>query len=446
MPRFDPRMLSGMLLVVGMLANADELTLADGARLTGTVRAIDENGVVELVSPLSPEPLKLISGAVDKVEFSATAAVGSPPGALVELTNGDMLPAVIDGLDEKNLFVTTPDTGSLTIPRSVVSSLQLGVRKRRVIYTGPKNLGEWSRDGNGAKNWTFANRSLAANGPASASKNFETPRQFILKFTLKWLRNPNFLIYFADPLKPGSEAADRYLFQFNAAGMEIKRHSSQGQQARTVMQLPRSPDQYEAKQLEVEIRVDRNASRLHLFLNGESEGSGMDASADPPSGGGVTLGNASPNGSAVQISNIELMEFDNMRVRHRAEDRGDPENDSLISRDDDRWGGHLMKIQKEPEGSVFSFKSDFQDGPLELLESEVSTLFFAHVEEGDKVDAVPSYVLRLRDEGLLRLSSCVFTETGVIAEHPLLGTLKIGRAGISALERSVPQPVEKPEE
>ena len=32
--------------------------------------------------------------------------------------------------------------------------------------------------------------------------------------------------------------------------------------------------------------------------------------------------------------------------RHRSEERGDPKTDSLISREDDRWGGRLMDIRK----------------------------------------------------------------------------------------------------
>ncbi|GAA5121476.1 hypothetical protein JIN84_00780 [Luteolibacter yonseiensis] len=443
MPSFDPRPWLGLLLFAGPPANADELTLAGDARLTGDVRSIDGNGVVELVSPLSPDPLKLVPGAVSEVRFSASGTAGSPPGAIVELANGDLLPGTISGLDDKNLSVTTPYSGEVTIPRAVVNSLQFGVRTRRVIYSGPKNLGEWNHDGGGAENWTFSKKSLSANGPARASKNFETPRQFILKFSLEWQRNPNFLIYFADPLEPGSDAVDRYHFQFNGAGMEIKRHSTKGPKTRTVMQLPRTPDKYEANQLEVEIRVDRNASRIQLFLNGEPEGSGVDVMPEPPSGGGVTLANASPNGSPVQVRNIEIAEFDNTRVRHRAEDRGDTRNDSLISRDDDRWGGHLIGIQKRPEGSVFSFKSDFQDEALELLESEVSTLFFAKAGDAPVEQAKPAFVLRLRDEGSLRLSSCVFADDGVTAEHPLLGTLKIGRQGVAAIERAVAEPLDK---
>ena len=56
------------------LLQADHLTLADSARLTGAVRSLNEAGVIELASPLSPEPLFLKTGAVTKVEFSAPAS------------------------------------------------------------------------------------------------------------------------------------------------------------------------------------------------------------------------------------------------------------------------------------------------------------------------------------------------------------------------------------
>jgi hypothetical protein len=56
--------------LIGPLA-ADELTLDGGARLTGVVRSINEAGVLELLSELSPEPVMLKRGTVEKVEFSS---------------------------------------------------------------------------------------------------------------------------------------------------------------------------------------------------------------------------------------------------------------------------------------------------------------------------------------------------------------------------------------
>lgn len=433
-------------IATGVL-HADDLTLTDDARLTGTVRSINEAGVVELDSVLSPEPLHLKADAVKKVEFSSPESTPNPPGTLIELSNGDVLPATIESLDDKTLTVTTADAGRLAIPRAALKSLQLGVHKRKVIYAGPKNLEEWSRDGEGAKGWTFANKSLVSNGPAKASKNFETPQQFILKFTLKWQSSPNFQIFFADPLTPKVEAVDRYYLQFNSAGLEIKREAGEGRRfPPSVMIPPVTPEQFPENQVDVEIRVDRKTSRLHLFLNGEFEGEGVDPVAKPPIGNGVTLVNNSPAGMTQEIRGIEVIEFDNTRTRHRAEDRGDSKTDSLISRDDDRWGGSLTAIRQGTDGVVFSFKSDFQEEPLELAEADVSTIFFTKPEQEGAPAQVHPFALRLRGEGSLRVSSCTFSEDAISARHPLLGALKISRAGVSALERLDSKPEVKPDE
>ena len=428
------------------VASADKLTLADDARLTGTIRSINEAGVIELSSILSPEPVLLKADAVDKVEFSAPDSPPPAPGTMIELTNGDLLPATIESLNDKTLTVIAGDAGCVEIPRTALKSMQLGVRKSKAVYSGPKNAEEWSRNVDESRRWKFSEGSLVANGPAQASRTFETPLQFILKFTLKWEANPNFQIFFADPLTPKAELVDRYYLQFNGAGMEIKRESSTGKRFQTVVLLARTPDQFANNQLDVEIRVDRKTSRLHLLLNGEPEGAGIDPAAAAPQGRGVTLINSSAAGHTQEIRGIEILELDNVQARHRSEDRGNPKEDSLISRDEDRWSGRLLKISKSPDGAVFSFKSDFQDAPLELAESDVSTLFFAQPEDSATPANDPPFALRLRGEGSIRVSSCAFSPDSVSARHPLLGPMNIKRTGIVAMERLESKPEGKPEE
>ncbi len=409
--------------------------MANDARLTGTVRSINPAGVLELASALSPEPLLLKAGAVGKVDFSPAADTSPLPGAMIELSNGDRLPVTIESLDDQWLHVLTADAGHLKIPRGVLKSMQLGVHKQKVIYSGPKNSEEWTHNGETSKSWKFANNALTANGPAYGSKSFDAPLRFTFKFTLKWQVNPVFQIYFADPLTPKLDLVDRYYMQFNGAGLEIKRESSKGSHFRTVMLLPRTPDQFPNNQLEVEIRVDRKISRLQLFLNGEPEAAVVDPVADAPTGNGVALTNNAPAGPTQEIQGIEILELDDAGVRHRSEERGDAKTDSLISRDEDRWGGHLIGIHKGPEGAVFSFKSDFQESPLELAETDVSTVFFAKpAQDPEPAPAIP-FALRLRGDGVLQVTSCVFSADSVTAQHPLLGPLKISRTGVSAMER-----------
>lgn len=441
-PSSDFRPWLALILCAGTLGqlHADELTLTGDDKLSGTIRSIDGTGVVELSSPLSPNPVLLSPGAVNKVEFSAPESAPGAPGALVELSNGDILPASVETLDAESLSVLTADAGRLSIPRAALKSLQFGVQQLKPVYSGPTSIEEWTHPSDTGPTWRHLDKTLVANGPAKASRTFQAPLQFILKFTLKWQANPNYQVYFADPLMPKRDAVDRYYMQFNAAGLEIKRESTKGKKFQTVILLPRTPDQFPANQVDVEIRVDRKSSRIHLHLNGELETAGIDPTGEPPAGNGVSLVNSSPVGLTQEIRSIELLDFDNSRARHRSEDRGDPKTDSLISRDEDRWSGRLLGIRKTPEGTLFSFKSDFQEEPLELMENDISTLFFAGPGEEIEPPQEHPYVLRLRGDGSLRVASCVFSDGGITVKHPLLGDLKFARAGVTSLERVKAKP------
>jgi hypothetical protein len=354
----------------------------------------------------------------------------------------------IEGFDDRKLTVVSPEAGRLEIPREALRSLQLGIAERKVVYAGPKNLEEWAGEGD-VRNWSFERASLVANGQATATKKFKLPEQFVLGFTLQWQAKqmpPNFEVYFADPLKVKGEASDRYFLRFNSAGLEIKREVSKGKRYHTIVQLNRTPNQYPDRQLKVEIRADRRGSRMRLFLNGEPEGEFFDPIAPVPSGSAVTFVCNTQTGNPHEISNISILELDDSSIRHRAEDRGDPKNDSLISREDDRWGGRLMEIRKAEEGTMFRFKSDFQNDLVEIPEDVVSTVFFAG-EAGGKTPEDPNhpFMLRLRGEGSLRLASCLFTEDSVSAVHPLLGPLNLRRDGVLSMERIESKPETAPE-
>lgn len=438
-----------ILAAASLTSRADELSLAGDARLTGRIRSINQDGLVELESKLSPEPILLKPEAVRKVTFEASGDGASLPEGLVELSNGDLLPASVVDLDEKTLKMSTPDAGMLEVRRTSLRSIQFGVHRQRTIYSGPRNLEEWTKEVDGAKNWRYSKESLLANGPAVAIRKIEIPERFVFKFTLKWQKNPNFTVYFADPLSPKSDNVDRYLFQFGSSGFEIKRESGGTPRIQSVIELSRGPDEFPSNQVDVELRVDRKASKIHLYLNGEPEKSGLDPVDEPPDGSGFVFVSSSPIGNTQEIRGIQVLDFDDTRQRHHSEDRGNPKLDSMISRDDDRWSGHLQGIHQESDGMVLIFKSDFQEAPLELLENDVSTLFLAQ-PPGEETLAEPkeqeSWILKLRGGGSLHVSTCSFSEKTANASHPLLGALEIRREGVIALERLKPDKDRKDKE
>jgi len=315
-----------------------------------------------------------------------------------------------------------------------------------VVYAGPRQADEWS----GAKEfkkWTFANNQLVAEGSAMATKKLALPEKFVLRFTLAWQakQTPNFQMYFADPLLGKGDPVDRYYLQFGGAGLEIKREASKGKRYNTVILLNRTPNQYAGRELQVEIRVDRKTSRLVLLLNGEPEGEFFDPIPSIPTGDGLMMISNTPNGVRQEVRDIEVLELDDSRGRHFAEDRGDPTVDSLISREDDRWSGSLMSIRRDAANLLFRFKSDHQANPEEIPETEISTVFFAK-PKGAAPDAKASpFILRLHGKGSLNVASCRFTEQEVTAVHPLLGELRFRRDGIISMERMNAKPADLPE-
>jgi hypothetical protein len=428
------------LSAISALAAADDVRLADNARLTGEVRSISGTGAVELLSPLSPEPLLLKGDAVERVIFSTPPALPELPDSRVELINGDTMPAAIESYDGETLKLISPDVGSMEIPADMVRSIQLGVRPKRVVYSGPNGLDEWVADRRNANNWIFESATLTVNGNGRITKKINCPRHFILRFTMHWQGQPNFQVSFADPIEEMGKQVDRYYLQFGNAGMEIKRETAGGKRWSTIAQLNRPPDLYPDGRIDVEIRVDRSRSLIHLFINGEPEGRYNDPAGNPPEAGGISIATTAPTGTAQTFSRIELLEWDLTGEHHRAEERGDPGIDSLIIRRGDRYGGRLMAIRKSPAGMVYLFKSDFQDEQLEVPESEVSTLFLA-TRDTAKTPAAASgpFVLNLRGNCSLHLNSCVFSDEAVTAEHPLLGSLTVARAGVASFERrSIP--------
>lgn len=419
-------------------AFSDDLTLSRGEqRLSGDVLSITEDGVVELKSILSAEPLLLKAGAVQKAVFQTKPNSEIMPKSVIELINGDLLPVSIESMDEQSLIAISPDAGRLEIPRKSLKSIQLGIHQRKVIYEGPRSLEEWTVKGDQLNNWLFNEQSLISKGPSSASRKLAMPRQFILRFELKWepASTPNFIVSFADPLAAQSEPSNRYYLQFGGAGLEIKRESAIGKRYNTFAILNRLPDQYPEGILHVEIRVNRDQARMQLFLNGEPEGEFADPIPEIPAGSGLMLTFQTPNGASQEIRKIELLEYNDMRTRHRAEDRGDANSDSLISREDDRWSGRLLEIKNTAQGAQFRFQTDFQKDPIEVHEADVSTIFLAAQDADTAKKSAEPYVLRLHGDGRLTVASCRFSGDSASVTHPLLGNLDIRRSGISAMER-----------
>lgn len=288
------------------------------------------------------------------------------------------------------------------------------------------------------QNWRFSNNSLVASAPAVTSKNFEAPLNFTFKFTLKWKGVLNFKLYFADDLTSDKGPHDRYCLNFNSSNITVERESTVGDPAHTMLAISRTPEQLSANEMKVEIRVNRKKSRLELFFNGESEGVCIDKASALPEGNGVRLVTDAGAGTTIEVRNIEMIELDNT-ASPRPKNQGDLTLDSLLSCDADRWTGRLTEVRKGSEGNIYFLKSDFQPEPLEILECDLATVFFARSDKPSLPATPPPYILTLRGGGHFGAASCMISTAYITAEHPLLGSLKINRTAVASMERVMPE-------
>ncbi len=427
---------------VGTSARADNLLLTGDERISGTVRAIHPDGTVLLDTPLSPDPVGLKADSVRKVLFSDQPDRGSDGNCLVTLANGDTLPGTVEEIDDKQITLVSGAIGKLVVPRAVVASLQPGLDHPTSVYTGPDGFDGWKRDTDTADQWEFDKGVFRVKGTSLISRKMELPECFIVRFKLAWRNVPKMEFSFAAAEARSGEAQDRYYYQFNSAGMQIRRESASGKQYHSVVSLNRLPQQFEGRQVLVEIRVDRRERKLQLWLDGELEGKWEDPLPKAPAGNLIVFSSTMDENENLTISSIEIFDWTNKVDRRPAGDRGDRTKDALLSAEGERFGGTLLRTRKSDEGMLYVFKNAFQDQPIEVPESAVSALHFAETPEGAEGKDKGLFSLRLQGGGRLRVSECAFTPEEVEAVHPLLGKLRFKRGIVTAFERKSAEPKE----
>ncbi len=436
---------TALLFCMASSAMAAEVSLEGEGKLTGELAGMDADGTIKLISPISKTPLLINGDKTVRVDFGSPSSPAEISSQRVELTNGDMLPVKVLSLADGLLNVESGDLGQLAISHDMVSTIQLGIFPKRVIYSGSDDFKGWTRDSDGTKNWTIDGEEFVAEGLGTLSRDAELPEKFIISFSLEWDNYPNFQFRFAEPTEERSGRADRYMLQFVGSGLAVFRESTSKSGNVPILSINRTTQRQKDNRMQIEIRVDRTRGNLHLYIDGQLEGRYTDPVRGVPTGKGISFISRAPRESRQRVGDIMVLEWDDSGDRHRSEDRGDGKSDSLIGRNGERHGGKLTGIRMDGDMSVYLFKSDFQKEVMALPEQEISTIFLgggdAVAGKGDS----GAFILNLRGGGQMRVSSCVFDAGKVTAQHPLLGKIEIDRKGIISLERSK-APKAKPEQ
>jgi hypothetical protein len=442
------------LLIVGEVAvldgfttqvRADDIVMLSGGRsqITGKLKSIDEQGNVEILSKLTPDPIVLKGEAVDNIECGDKQENRDIPRSRIELSNGDIFPASVESIDSEHLTVLSPHMGKLVIPREVVAAVRTGNQSPRLLYQGPGERNQWTEENLGTSEWKFENRAMICTGPAYVSRDLDLPRHFILKFTLVWHKDatPNFTTTFADPLTGMMQSTDRYILSFDGKQLEIKRESALEEKSHSLIKHKPTAAQLNNDRLPIEVRADRNTGKMELLLQNESVGKFVDSIPNIPKGEGLMVFCQAKDGYRQEIRDLEIYGKDDLPLSELIKKADDQRSDLLISREDDRWSGALESIRTLDGELTFSFKTASDQILMELAEKDVSLVRLASPQKPTQAAVGHSFLLRLFDAGSLTVTSYRLTDGIISATHPLLGPVTLPSGSISTMQRvaSAPQ-------
>lgn len=435
MRTFFSILLTSWLAAPAWLAAEDVVGLSDGSTIRGTVRGIQPDGRVVVESPLSPAPLYLRGESLRSIKFELET--GSHPGhsELVRLVNGDVLPGALRGFDADAVELQTWYAGEVRVERRFVKSIDFGVTPQKLVYNGPNSLAEWINN----SNWSFDedSRKLVCDASGSLARPDILPKQFILRFRIEWESNPNFKIYFCDDYLKRTGNADRYYFEINSAGLQLKRQTEENSQRWVdLANSNRRPEEFPGRFIDVEIRVDRESRLIYLYLNGEKLGRYPDPIAPFPAGTGIMLYSQAGGELKNIISQIEIYEWDAVTQLRRSEGHDDPDTDAIVDVNGEHISGRALRLEEEDGTSRLVFESPYSDELLAIRTTKISSLYLRSA--GDPPAGGGPVHLALRGGGKLRLNSPSLGEDTLSARHPLLGDLRLQRAALNQLSVSDP--------
>lgn len=406
----------------------DVIGLADGNSLRGTVRSIEKDGRVVVESDLSPKPLLLRGDSLRSIDFDVPASPLHSHSELLFLANGDVLPATVQGLDGEALSVETWYAGSLQIPRRFVSSIEFGVAPQKQVFKGPTGLAGW-KDNN---DWTFEDGKLVCESSGTISRPGILPEQFILRFRLEWENNPKFRIYFCDDHLKRIGDEDRYYFEINSMGFQLRRQTSDNERRWfPLASSSRRPEEFPGRSVDVELRVDRRNRLIYLYMNGEKEGRFPDPIDAFPTGTGIMLESQAGGDLKNIIPMIEVYEWDAVSHLRRSEGHEDPETDAVVDVTGEHISGEALRLEEAGGVQQIVLKSPFADDPLTIRTQQVSSLYLKRNE--DLPDASSRIRFEIQGGGRLQLSTLELGEQTLRAVHPFLGEMTFRREALQQL-------------
>lgn len=426
-----PRLVALLLLPAPLWA--DRLTFGNGDILTGAITGIDDHGRIVVESPDAPTPLLLRSDTLETAVFQQDSTFDLHNHERINLTNGDILPGEVTAMDGSHLAIRTWFAGDLRIPRSKVRSIDFGIAPSKLAYASPGGPEGWLEGNEWKFSGTGEKAKLVSTGRGTIARHKVLPDNFILRFTVAWTANPNMAFHFCDDHLKSTGNADRYYFEINQAGIQIKRQASEHSRTfHTLYESQRRPSTFDHNDVDVEIRVDRTRKLIYIYLDDELEGRYPDLIEDTPEGRGIMLKSNSGHEDKNMVSAIEVYHWDAISQLHRAEGHDDTTMDSLITSDSQRYPGDALELVTGNGERLIILENPHARDLIRMPVERTSVLYFRHEEDAEAAEA--DFSLDLFNQGLLQLSEPRLQGDDLTGHHPLLGKITIKRGALKRVQ------------
>ena len=418
----------------------DQVSLKNGDLFFGKVIALT-GGLIELQTPHSESPLKIVNEDLIRLNFSGANAESKAIEELPKnsqelfLRNGDSIPGEVVGLTSTHLSFQTWFTGLLEIPREQIDSVFFGVTPQRNVFRGPVGIEGWSQGNNGR--WRYEDGTLTSRDKGFIGRDLQLPKNFIFSTEISWESSPNIRIHLCteDPEPQDDGTSNSYLLNLNSGGIQVKRvmpAGARGPKFQTLITSSQNLQNMSSKSCQIELRVDRTTKILQLYLDGEKLGQGVDPT-ESPEGSSLLLESLSSGSSDNNVSNIMVHEWDTTTQLLRREPRAEDELDTLSVDDGDRFSGEIISYDPTLPTKPFTVKTPLSPDPITIPLENCAVMYFTKGENSRK--STGQYNLALRTGGKLTLSGIQLGAEKLKANHPWLGKLEIDRRVMQSISK-----------
>lgn len=427
--------LFALLLAPGALF-ADRLSFQNGDLVTGTILEMDAEDRIIVATPDAPAPLRLRADTLAFADFDQ-----EPPEKKmherVNLLNGDVLPGKVTAMDGQQILLQTWYAGDLQIPRQSVRSVDFGMAPSKLAYEGPGGPEGWLNN----SEWRFTSTGISSTGRGTIARPKILPANFILRFKFSWISMPNLRFYFCDDLMKEIGITNRYYFELNRGGMQIKRQAADAK--RTYFQIfesKRLPPSFDNNDVEIELRVDRTNRLLYVYIDGELEGRFTDLVDQVPDGSGIMLLSGASRDTKNIISSIEIFHWDAVSQLHRAEGHEDKTKDAIITTDSQRYPGDARELVTDGDERFIVLKNPHANDLLRVPVARTSVLYLRHEKSPTKTAA--GLTLELANRGQLHLDEPRLQDGVLQGHHPMLGNISLKREALLRIQAPESSPTD----